>query len=213
MPDGEESGHNSRARLPAGGGPVPAVGRAAGPPGRCRRLGQRHFPPRAAHVGPAAQLAGLRRADRQGTSLAAGPGPPAPAADPEPLAGASRAAASPALVGLPLDRRPDAEAAKIADECEFAADLPGFLAALYAADPAGGPLPGPHNFFRGGPPAYDDAETRAALTALRGVIDTDLAAEVWEAACRPGGTARRCGSTAMPSLAICSWTRPGRGGD
>jgi aminoglycoside phosphotransferase (APT) family kinase protein len=75
-----------------------------------------------------------------------------------------------------------AEAAKIADECEFAADLAGFLAALYAADPAGGPLPGPHNFFRGGSPAYYDAETRAALTALRGVIDTDLAAEVWEAA-------------------------------
>lgn len=75
-----------------------------------------------------------------------------------------------------------AEAAKIADRCELAADLAGFLAALYAVDPAGGPLPGPHNFFRGGSPAYYDADTRAALAALDGIIDTDLAAEVWEAA-------------------------------
>jgi aminoglycoside phosphotransferase (APT) family kinase protein len=75
-----------------------------------------------------------------------------------------------------------AEAAKIADRCEFAADLTGFLAALYAVDPAGGPLPGPHNFFRGGSPAHYDADTRAALAALHGIIDTDLAAEVWEAA-------------------------------
>jgi aminoglycoside phosphotransferase (APT) family kinase protein len=73
-----------------------------------------------------------------------------------------------------------AEIAKIADRCEFAAVLAGFLAALYAVDPSGGPLPGTHNFFRGGSPACYDTATRAALTALRGVIDTDLATEVWE---------------------------------
>jgi aminoglycoside phosphotransferase (APT) family kinase protein len=65
---------------------------------------------------------------------------------------------------------------------EFAADLAGFLAALYKVDPSGGPGPGTHNFFRGGSPACYDAETRAALAALRGHIDTALAAEVWEAA-------------------------------
>ena len=75
-----------------------------------------------------------------------------------------------------------AEVAEIADLGEFAAGLADFLAALYAIDPAGGPRPGTHNFFRGGSPAYYDAETRAALTALHGIIDTDLAAEVWEAA-------------------------------
>ena len=75
-----------------------------------------------------------------------------------------------------------AEAAQIADLPRFAADLADFLAALYAVDPAGGPLPGTHNFFRGGPPAYYDAETRAALSALHGHIDTGLASEVWEAA-------------------------------
>ena len=75
-----------------------------------------------------------------------------------------------------------AGAGQIADLCEFAADLAGFLAALYQVDPSGGPLPGTHNFFRGGSPAYYDAETRAALTTLHGHIDTGLAAEVWEAA-------------------------------
>jgi aminoglycoside phosphotransferase (APT) family kinase protein len=77
---------------------------------------------------------------------------------------------------------PTAEAGQIADLCEFAADLADFLAALYQVDPSGGPLPGTHNFFRGGSPSYYDADTRAALTRLRGHIDTHLAAEVWEAA-------------------------------
>ncbi len=64
----------------------------------------------------------------------------------------------------------------------FAADLAGFLAALYRVGPAGGPPPGPHNFFRGGPLTVYHGETQAALAALRGHIDTVLAAEVWQAA-------------------------------
>jgi aminoglycoside phosphotransferase (APT) family kinase protein len=75
-----------------------------------------------------------------------------------------------------------AQAGQIADLCGFAAHLAGFLAALYQVDPSGGPVPGTHNFFRGGPPSYYDAETRATLTALHGHIDTGLASEVWEAA-------------------------------
>ena len=75
-----------------------------------------------------------------------------------------------------------AEAGQIASLPGFAADLAGFLASLYQVDPAGGPEPGPHNFFRGGSPAHYDADTRAALAALRGHIDTGLAEEVWEAA-------------------------------
>jgi aminoglycoside phosphotransferase (APT) family kinase protein len=71
---------------------------------------------------------------------------------------------------------------QVADLPQFAADLAGFLAALYRVDPSGGPLPGTHNFFRGGSPAYYDAETRAALAALHGHIDTGLAEQVWEAA-------------------------------
>jgi aminoglycoside phosphotransferase (APT) family kinase protein len=75
-----------------------------------------------------------------------------------------------------------ADAGTVASLPEFAADLAGFLSALYQADPSGGPLPGTHNFFRGGSPAYYDAEAQAALTALRGHIDTGVAAEIWAAA-------------------------------
>ncbi len=64
----------------------------------------------------------------------------------------------------------------------FAEDLARFVVALRHVDPSGGPLPGSHNFFRGGPPAHYDAETRRALTALEGRIDTQAAVDVWEAA-------------------------------
>jgi aminoglycoside phosphotransferase (APT) family kinase protein len=74
-----------------------------------------------------------------------------------------------------------AESGTIADLPGFAADLAAFLAALYQVDPAGGPLPGQHNFFRGGPLAHYEGETRTALAALPGHIDTARAAEVWEA--------------------------------
>ena len=70
----------------------------------------------------------------------------------------------------------------IDDMVRFANDLAAFLGALYRIDPADGPRPGTHNFFRGGPVACYDGETREALAALRGHIDTALAAEVWEAA-------------------------------
>jgi aminoglycoside phosphotransferase (APT) family kinase protein len=73
-------------------------------------------------------------------------------------------------------------AARVADLPEFAADLADFLTALYQVDPSGGPLPGTHNFFRGGSPGYYDGETRTALAELRGQIDTGLAAEVWDQA-------------------------------
>jgi aminoglycoside phosphotransferase (APT) family kinase protein len=72
----------------------------------------------------------------------------------------------------------------VTDITTLAADLADFLAALYKVDPAGGPGPGQHNFFRGGPLAVYDGETRDALAALEGHIDTVLAAEVWETALR-----------------------------
>ena len=70
----------------------------------------------------------------------------------------------------------------VADLPRFAADLADFLAALYKIDPSGGPAPGTHNFFRGGPLTVYDGETREQLEALTGHIDTALAAEVWQAA-------------------------------
>ena len=75
-----------------------------------------------------------------------------------------------------------ATAGRVTDPGQFAADLADFLAALYQIDPAGGPPPGKHNFFRGGPLTMNDSETRAALAALGAEIDTAHAAEVWETA-------------------------------
>jgi aminoglycoside phosphotransferase (APT) family kinase protein len=71
---------------------------------------------------------------------------------------------------------------RIADLTQFAAALAQFLIALQRADAAGGPLPGSHNFHRGGPLDVYDCQTRDALQILAGRIDTQAAAEVWEAA-------------------------------
>ena len=71
---------------------------------------------------------------------------------------------------------------RIEDLVEFATRLADFLVALQQIDPAGGPPPGPHNFFRGGPLGVYDAETRQALAMLDGRIDTRAAREVWESA-------------------------------
>ncbi len=71
---------------------------------------------------------------------------------------------------------------RVDDLIEFATTLADFLAALQRIDPAGGPPPGRHNFFRGGPLTVYDAETRQAIVALEGRIDVVAAAAVWEAA-------------------------------
>jgi aminoglycoside phosphotransferase (APT) family kinase protein len=70
---------------------------------------------------------------------------------------------------------------RVADQDRFATDLADFLAALYRIDPVGGPAPGAHNFFRGGPLATYESDARGALSALQGEVDTDAAREVWEA--------------------------------
>ena len=73
-----------------------------------------------------------------------------------------------------------AATARISDRRQFAEALAQFLIALQGIDTSGGPPPGPHNFYRGGPlTAYDD-ETRQALRVLDGTIDTDAARAVWE---------------------------------
>lgn len=72
--------------------------------------------------------------------------------------------------------------AEVADMTQFATDLAAFLNALYRIDATGGPAPGSHNFWRGGPLDVYDGETRDALVALDGQIDTDTAQEVWETA-------------------------------
>lgn len=70
---------------------------------------------------------------------------------------------------------------RIDDLTRFATDLAGFLVALQGIDPADGPPAGPHNFFRGGPLATYDADTRQAVEALDGRIDAEAVTAVWEA--------------------------------
>jgi aminoglycoside phosphotransferase (APT) family kinase protein len=70
---------------------------------------------------------------------------------------------------------------RIADPGQAARDLAQFIAALQRIDPTGGPLPGPHNFFRGEPLTMRDAETRDAIASLHSTLDTDAVTEAWEA--------------------------------
>ena len=74
-----------------------------------------------------------------------------------------------------------AASAQISDLSDFARSLAQFLIALQSIDPTGGPLPGPHSFYRGGALKIYDDEARQALSALRGNIDIDAATEIWEA--------------------------------
>jgi aminoglycoside phosphotransferase (APT) family kinase protein len=71
---------------------------------------------------------------------------------------------------------------RIANLTEFAADLAGFLAALYAIDASGGPPAGTHNFFRGGPLDIYDAQARASIQLLADEINAERATDVWETA-------------------------------
>ncbi len=65
---------------------------------------------------------------------------------------------------------------------QAATDLARFIAALQRIDPTGGPPPGPHNSHRGEPLAKRDAQTRAAIASLHGVLDADAVTTAWEAA-------------------------------
>ena len=72
--------------------------------------------------------------------------------------------------------------AQIPNLTELAGDLAGFLGALYAIDASDGPIPGRHNFFRGGSLDTYDAEVRASLGLLAGEVDAKAAAATWDAA-------------------------------
>ena len=77
-----------------------------------------------------------------------------------------------------------ASTAPVADLRAFSISLAQFLLALQRIDPAGGPPPGAHNFYRGGPLTVYDAETWQAIAALEGAIDTRAASAVWQTALR-----------------------------
>jgi aminoglycoside phosphotransferase (APT) family kinase protein len=80
-----------------------------------------------------------------------------------------------------LDGAP-ASAAPIDDLTELAVALAHFLTRLQQMDPTGGPPPGAHNFFRGGPVETYDAETHDAIAKVRDQIPAEAATAVWEKA-------------------------------
>jgi aminoglycoside phosphotransferase (APT) family kinase protein len=85
--------------------------------------------------------------------------------------------------GYPLDwaiyRWLPGEAAFEAPPSHANQELAAFLAALRRIDPAGGPPPGEHNFFRGEPLAPRDKATRESIAQL-GLDDEAL--PIWDAA-------------------------------
>jgi aminoglycoside phosphotransferase (APT) family kinase protein len=73
-----------------------------------------------------------------------------------------------------------ASKARIADLTGFATTLAGFLNALGRIDATGGPEPGQHNFFRGGPLSTYADETLRAIDALGAEVPRDRVERVWE---------------------------------
>ncbi|WP_369243960.1 aminoglycoside phosphotransferase family protein [Streptomyces sp. R41] len=66
---------------------------------------------------------------------------------------------------------------RLTDAGALAADLGGFVRALWQVDLPGGPPA-----YRGGPLATVDESTRSAIAELHGTIDTSAATAAWEAA-------------------------------
>ncbi|MFB9951460.1 aminoglycoside phosphotransferase family protein [Rhizobium puerariae] len=75
-----------------------------------------------------------------------------------------------------------ASRAGISDPVRFAADLAGFLLALWKIDAADGPAAGTHNFHRGGLLDVYDEETRRSIDSLADEVDAPLLTEIWERA-------------------------------
>jgi aminoglycoside phosphotransferase (APT) family kinase protein len=73
-----------------------------------------------------------------------------------------------------------ASTARIGDLPGFAAALARFLNALGRVEATGGPAPGQHNFYRGGPLATYAEETLQAIDALGDEVPRDAVARVWD---------------------------------
>ncbi len=79
------------------------------------------------------------------------------------------------------------------DPVAIAQGLASFAAALRAIDPAGGPPPGAHNFYRGVPLVDRSEATLGAIAELGDTVDQRGTRKIWEAA-----------------LELAPWTGPGR---
>lgn len=65
---------------------------------------------------------------------------------------------------------------------KIAIDLAEFLKEMRKIDTSGAPLPGLHNFYRGAHLSVYDRETKAAISELGKLIDSDKVISVWEKA-------------------------------
>src|SRR5262245_36274599 len=70
---------------------------------------------------------------------------------------------------------------RLADPCQAAHDLAHFITALQQIDTTNGPRAVEHK-LRGRPLALRDTQTREAIAAMQGMIDTDALTGIWEAA-------------------------------
>jgi aminoglycoside phosphotransferase (APT) family kinase protein len=70
----------------------------------------------------------------------------------------------------------------LVDPHQAATDLARFVDTLRQIDPAGGPAPGTHNFFRGVPLATRDEATRDAIASLADTLDVAAVTDEWERA-------------------------------
>ena len=71
---------------------------------------------------------------------------------------------------------------RMGDRRQVAQDLAGFIAALQRIDTTNGPTPSDLNSSRGVPLAMRDEQTRSAIAALGGMVDTVAVTAAWEAA-------------------------------
>lgn len=112
---------------------------------------------------------------------ALGPHLPVPIPEPVGLGAPDRGYPFPWSVYRWLDGRTVLDGAKV-DLDALAVELATFLLALYRVDPAGGPGPGLHTGYRGGPLSWYDVETRESISALGDLVDPDAATRIWQAA-------------------------------
>ncbi|PIS01369.1 MAG: aminoglycoside phosphotransferase [Chlamydiae bacterium CG10_big_fil_rev_8_21_14_0_10_35_9] len=75
-----------------------------------------------------------------------------------------------------------ATTASINDLNELATDLANFLTALYKIETTGGPLPGLHNFYRGGSLSVYSADVHRAIVSLKDKINASAVVRTWEKA-------------------------------
>ena len=79
-----------------------------------------------------------------------------------------------------LEGTPAASAGALFDRIALASSLAAFLGALQGIDATGGPEPGPHNFFRGGPLSIYAEETERSVAALGDAVGADAVRRVFD---------------------------------